>query len=367
MQSCYDEENSFGEDPSCVDYDLSSDPVAYFANQVSLFAEVQKNLLNTAVLPTQSYQLYGHAVDLILSSYVPEIGFNAASYLGGINNSYIHKYKDQQRKASQAISADTQRRALDIVLQLLRPKDQKLLPPDEAKAFLVESASSGALSSFDVDDIIRRLRTMLLQQVIGHDRLQKVHRQEAMSSDEGTFTVSELLSSLVYSVFAAGLDSPISDDEKDLQRRFIHIFTSPLVATGSEHVAIISQLLHYRGFIQQMVDGALEKLHRSMDDNSVSSIPSWNYCATYNQTCECDGLVRLQYPQNVSHEQWGSPTCLPDFFHLHLKEKIAKKSWCECLPLRATNALQEQWLFVHSLKNMLSNASWAREVIEQAD
>lgn len=361
LQSCYDEENNYGEDPSCIDYDLSSDPVAYFDGQVSLFAEVQKNLLDTAVLPTQSYQLYGHAVDMILSSYIPEIGFNAASYLGGRNNSYLHKYEDQKRQASQPIPAATQRLALDIVLRLLRPKDQGLLPPDEAKPFLVESCR-GALCSFDVDDIIRRLRTMLLQEVLGHATLVKLHRLEASTSssaDAEAFTLSELLSSVVRSVFAAGLDGPISDDEKDLQRRFVFIFTSPLVAVGSEHAAIMSQLQHYRDFTRQMVETALERLNRSMADNSASAIPFWNYCADYNQTCECDGLVRLQWPNNVSHEQWGAPVCLPESFDVILDEKALKKSWCECMHLKVTDELQEQWLFVHSLKSMLMNTSWA--------
>ena len=277
---------------------------------------------------TQSYQLYGHAVDMILSSYIPEIGFNAASYLGGSNNSYLHKYEDQndqKRKASEPIPAATQRLALDIVLRLLRPKDQGLLPPDEANAFLVESCS-GALCSFDVDDIIRRLRTMLLQEILGHDRLVKLHRQEASSSSAEAFTLSELLSSVVRSVFAAGLDGPISDDERDLQRRFVFIFTSRLVADGSEHAAIMSQLQHYRDFTRQMVETALERLNTSMADNSASGIPSWNYCADYNQTCECDGLVRLQWPSNVSHEQWGAPVCLPENFDLILDEKTLKKS-----------------------------------------
>lgn len=358
LQSCYDEENNYGEDPSCIDYDLSSDPVAYFDGQVSLFAEVQKNLLDTAVLPTQSYKLYGHAVDMILSSYVPEIGFNAASYLGGRNNSYLHKYEDQKRKASEPIPAATQRLALDIVLRLLRPKDQGLLPPDEANAFLVESCG-GALCTFDVADIISRLRTMLLQEILGHDRLVKLHRQATSVSSAEVFTLSELLSSVVRSVFAAGLDGPISDDEKDLQRRFVFIFTSPLVAVGSEHAAIMSQLQHYRDFTRQMVETALERLNTSMADNSASGIPSWNYCADYNQTCECDGLVRLQWPSNVSHEQWGAPVCLPENFDLTLDEKTLKKSWCECMPLKVTDALQEQWLFVHSLKSMLMNTSWA--------
>mgnify|MGYP002803376676 FL=1 len=359
FQACYDDDNYYGEDPSCIDYDLSSDPVGYFDGQLSLFAEVQRNLMDTAVLPTQSYQLYGHAAHMILSSYVPEIGFNAASYLGGLNNSYLHKYHDQAGKPTQPVPATTQSRALQVVLRLLRPKDSGLLPPDEAKPFLVESLSSqGAIGSFDVADVVSRLRTMLLQELIGHERLVKVHRQEAISSE--SFTVSELLSSVVQSVFAAGLDTPISDDEKDLQRRFIYIFASKLVAHGSEHAAIMSQLQHYKSFTQQMIEAALEKLNRSMVESAIPAIPSWNHCADYNQTCQCDGLVRLHSPSNVSYEKWGAPLCSPENFDIISNEKDTKKSWCECLPLKVTDNLEEQWLFAHSLKTMLLNTTWAR-------
>ena len=43
-QYCADTDNSYGEDPSCIDYDLSSDPIGYWEGQISLFAQVQKLL-----------------------------------------------------------------------------------------------------------------------------------------------------------------------------------------------------------------------------------------------------------------------------------------------------------------------------------
>ena len=324
FQACYDDDNYYGEDPSCIDYDLSSDPVGYFDGQLSLFAEVQRNLMDTAVLPTQSYQLYGHAAHMILSSYVPEIGFNAASYLGGLNNSYLHKYHDQAGKPTQPVPATTQSRALQVVLRLLRPKDSGLLPPDEAKPFLVESLSSqGAIGSFDVADVVSRLRTMLLQELIGHERLVKVHRQEAISSE--SFTVSELLSSVVQSVFAAGLDTPISDDEKDLQRRFIYIFASKLVAHGSEHAAIMSQLQHYKSFTQQMIEAALEKLNRSMVESSIPAIPSWNHCADYNQDMSMRRSCSAAFSKQCQLREVGSTTLFARKLRYHLKWKRHKK------------------------------------------
>ena len=65
-----------------MDYDLSSEPVRYFEAQVARFAEVQRRLMTT-LAPGEAYERYGHAVELILGSYVPELGFNAIGYLGG--------------------------------------------------------------------------------------------------------------------------------------------------------------------------------------------------------------------------------------------------------------------------------------------
>ena len=42
-----------------------------------------------------------------------------------------------------------------------------------------------------------------------------------------------------------------------------------------------------------------------------------------------DGLSRLQWPNNVSREQWGGWLCVPEKYKIELDEKTAKKSWCE--------------------------------------
>ena len=84
---------------SCLDYDLSADPLAYWEQQLDLYADVQRNLLEMSVAPRESYNLYGRAVHSILAGFLPEMGINAVYYLGGINNTYLHKYPDQSRRA----------------------------------------------------------------------------------------------------------------------------------------------------------------------------------------------------------------------------------------------------------------------------
>ncbi|CAJ1347895.1 unnamed protein product, partial [Effrenium voratum] len=324
-QYCADTDNSYGEDPSCIDYDLSSDPIGYWEGQISLFAQVQKNLLDRTVPLKQSYELYGYGVDLVLSSYVPEIGFRAIQYLGGMNNSYLHRYEDQQGRPSSVMAGALQRRALEVALRILRPANEQLLPPEENLPFLVESHSSdGSIVSLDVNDLMRRTRQLILEELLGYDRLQKVHRQERMSTDSDAFTVAELLSSTVYNVFGAGLDNVTSEDERDLQRQFMDVFTSSLPAVRSAESDIMMQLQYTRRFLQQMLEVAEQRL---------GTDPGWRSCAGFNETCACEA-----------------------------EEKQAKSASCECLALHATET-QKQRLFVESLQSM---GSYTAEIVREA-
>ena len=84
---------------SCLDYDLSADPVHYWDQQLDLYADIQNHLLEMSVAPSESYSLYGKAVHSVVGGFLPEIGINAVYYLGGINNTYLHKYTDQTRRS----------------------------------------------------------------------------------------------------------------------------------------------------------------------------------------------------------------------------------------------------------------------------
>ena len=91
--------SSFWLSRSCLDYDLSADPLGYWEQQLDLYADVQRHLLEMSVAPRESYDNYGRAVHSVVGGFLPDIGINAVYYLGGINNTYLHKYADQTRRS----------------------------------------------------------------------------------------------------------------------------------------------------------------------------------------------------------------------------------------------------------------------------
>mmetsp|Transcript_58041 Transcript_58041/g.136019 ORF Transcript_58041/g.136019 Transcript_58041/m.136019 type:complete len:974 (-) Transcript_58041:104-3025(-) len=359
FQTCYDDDNR-GEDPSCLDYDLSSDPVGYWEQQLSLYADVQRHLLDMSVVEGDSYHLYGHAVQSVLGGFLPEIGVNAIWYLGGVNYTYLHKYSSQERLSRQPVPVEIQRRALDVALKLLRPKNEGLLPPEHNLPYLVDGVHlAGVISSFDLTDIVAQLRRVLLEEMLRAERLLQIHKQENIlrPSAAVTFTVSELLSSLVYSAMSAGLDQVASEDERDLQRLFVQILSSSLPVDADFLPAeVVAQIEYFRSFVLEMVEGALGKLKLTPDG------PQWSMCAGYNQTCTCTGLLRLRLsPNQSSAEQWSGSTrtCLPESFFINVSENEASAAWCECLSLTQTDtdAREAQRLHIQSLKQMLLKSS----------
>jgi len=354
IQTCYDDDLYLGEDPSCLDYDLSSDPVHYWDQQLDLYADIQNHLLEMSVAPAESYSLYGKAVHSVVGGFLPEIGINAVYYLGGINNTYLHKYTDQTRRSRQPMPAETQRRALAVILRILRPKTEGLLPPDSNLPYLVDGDQlQGAIESLDLTGLVRRLRRLLLEEALRSERLLQLHRQETLliPGEAEVFPVSEFLSTLVYGVMSAGLDRITSDDERDLQRIFVQTLTSKFPAQAHVLPAeVMTQLQYFHSFVYEMSEGALDRLPTTVQG------AEWAFCAAFNKTCTCTGLVRVRLANISSSGQWSGTdkACLPSHFALNASTD-SESSWCECLSLTKTDLDQReaQRLHVESLRHML--------------
>lgn len=354
IQTCYDDDLYLGEDPSCLDYDLSADPVHYWDQQLDLYADIQNHLLEMSVAPSESYSLYGKAVHSVVGGFLPEIGINAVYYLGGINNTYLHKYTDQTRRSRQPMPAETQRRALAVILRILRPKTEGLLPPDANLPYLVDGDQlQGAIESLDLTGLVRRLRRLLLEEALRSERLLQLYKQETLLIDgeAEVFPVSEFLSTLVYGVMSAGLDRITSDDERDLQRTFVQILTSKFPAQAQVLPAeVMTQLQYFHSFVYEMTEGALDRLP------TTARGAEWAFCAAFNKTCTCTGLVRVRLANISSSGQWSGTdkACLPSHFAINASTD-SQTSWCECLSLTKTDLDQReaQRLHVEALRHML--------------
>mmetsp|Transcript_56834 Transcript_56834/g.152232 ORF Transcript_56834/g.152232 Transcript_56834/m.152232 type:complete len:1084 (-) Transcript_56834:117-3368(-) len=184
-ETCYDADRVAGQDPSCQAYDISSDPLQAYEDELKRLVAVQANLLNTSVMPGAPYTHYGQAVDqvLLLSR---GIGIKLVGWIGGVQNSYINRHLDGSRPSKVArkpLSEDVQKRALSLLVQLLRPAKAGLLPPPESMPYLVAaSEGSGSVQSVDLEGHVRSVVRTLMSHALDPDQLLRLHAQERLEA-----------------------------------------------------------------------------------------------------------------------------------------------------------------------------------------
>eukprot|EP00435_Cladocopium_sp_Y103_P026240 s3444_g6.t1 len=89
MEVCYDEGES-GEDPKCMAYDMSQEPITYFEQEIERYIAAHKRLLEMSVAPGEPYRLYGEAVAAMLDR-TKSIGEKLVHWLGGIEDHFLHR------------------------------------------------------------------------------------------------------------------------------------------------------------------------------------------------------------------------------------------------------------------------------------
>jgi len=243
---CYDDDANTGQDPTCVPYDISADPLRYSEALLARYAKVQQHLLSSSVAPGAPYERYGDAVQRLIYM-VEDIGINSIYWLGGINASYVHRGLNgtpPNRPALTAVPAVTQRRALRLLLQVLRPEKNGLLPPKEHLPFLVGgqgfAESDGHVSRLDLGRRVRLMAHGLVAEALSVRRVEQIYATEsllggtssAMGSSDTPVVLGcgEYLAELVSGIMgsdpsaadvAASLAVTVDPAEWDLQTQFV--------------------------------------------------------------------------------------------------------------------------------------------------
>jgi len=186
-ETCYDNDRILRQDPACAAYDMSSDPIKYQEDQMGRLAEVQQNLLNTSVMPGAPFTHYGEAVDTVLAM-AESSGLKLMDWLGGVSNAYAHRNSDgtlPSRVARQPVPASAQRRALNLILRLLRLEKAGLMPPREALPYLVAGSDvQGKVETLDLGLRVSKISKTLIERIFHEKTLAKIVAQERLGEDD---------------------------------------------------------------------------------------------------------------------------------------------------------------------------------------
>lgn len=392
FETCYDEDADSGEDPTCIPYDLTDDPVAYFEQELDRYALAHRHLLENSVAPGEPYRFYGRAFSDLMDK-TSMISDSVVGYIGGIRNHYVHRAKDgslrSKQMSRQPIAVDTQRRALALLLRTLRPRVSGLAAPVEHLQFLVEGSRQGdSVSSVDHQQKLQKMTHSILDDMLSTDKLLRVYKQETMvsSSNTATLTVRELLNSLIGGILEPGLEQSsenVSADEMDLQMYLItklkdlymYSAEAQTESSGDEDffeddffgfsdtetqdlpAVVNSHVLHSLRQALLLTRQAYARLPRKSPYK-----PMWQQCAREGERCACEGLVRRGSARQSQGQQdtvFSSVRAIPDSIICSATEFLAgpssmgsaepmmllqtlhqrrdryqvnaEDSWCECL------------------------------------
>ncbi len=221
-------------DPAINQFDLGSDPVAYFRGLQRLadrlWPEVEERLVEA---DGELWPVRG-AIHTLLYQQTQGY-FWATKYLGGVRVTRAHKDDPAGLTPFRPIPAEEQRRALRFILEAFRPGILREFPkelldkaPPPRWWDWASSWRFGTRFTYPIHDVITGLRASLLEMAFWPERLARI-RDNAYRSDElDPFTLDELFRGFTDAIWGdvlAGLPSADS-----FQRAIQSVYLDKLLA-----------------------------------------------------------------------------------------------------------------------------------------
>ena len=115
----------------------------------------------------------------------------------------LRKSLNIQKFPARPIPRLQQQRALALLLRILRPHENGLVPPKQNWPFLVEGEREDQIESQDVLQMVYLMSGGLLEQLLSAERLVQIARQEALSAE--ALSLENVMEEVIESIFLPGL------------------------------------------------------------------------------------------------------------------------------------------------------------------
>mmetsp|Transcript_50675 Transcript_50675/g.94719 ORF Transcript_50675/g.94719 Transcript_50675/m.94719 type:complete len:1074 (+) Transcript_50675:75-3296(+) len=356
-QNCLDGELEFGADPLCAAYDLTSDPLRYYEDQILLLQKLQSSMFDKSVGPGEPYWQYGDIVASMMSNLF-SIQRRLTYWVGGMNVSYVHRpystapgvAQTTSQRSVRTIREKDQKRAMKLLLDLSRPGGKGLLPsPDRLKDLPYFDEMDDSLAPYNLKADIRNIQDSIMKKLLETSTLRNIE----LSSDFGGLGVDTFLDDVVYQVLGSYEGKWITQsapEDWDLQMFLVQ----GLVQKREDELAesLQPQLLIAMKSALRAVEGGLERL------GDADAPAAWTRCnSPLSETCVCFGHARFwsgkDWASNVSSR--GSVECNAETFGV---KSDVPDPVCECLrgpsaedPLRTHLLELKNKLKKHAKKN----------------
>ncbi|KAG5189409.1 hypothetical protein JKP88DRAFT_271590 [Tribonema minus] len=217
-----DRSRNDGIDPFVSVFDLSSDPLAFFADRLDVVAEIRPKLLDRAVQLGEPFTRYSDSEKMLLQ-LIKVSGLYAAKYIGGMQLSKQRRIATNTQAPATPVSAAQQREALALLVKILTGVEAvgsaanstsvDFLPEPTALPLMVQTGGvcEGieryclATEPYDVLTDLQTVREMILLNVLSLDRLDMVRLNSWGKQGSSAFTIRELFTTLTDAIWGGGL------------------------------------------------------------------------------------------------------------------------------------------------------------------
>jgi len=227
--------SSRGIDPLCSLWDLSSDPIAYYENQLYLVNKLWDNLIYEFAVDGQRYQKIRSVFSQGISEYI-HAGISSPKFVGGINFRRNHIGDPGEKIPFNVISSDIQRDALNFMKEFIFDKDAfdfnpellNMLAPERHEDFKDYAWELDRID-YPIHAVINRIQSYSLYSLFHPRRLARIQDNELKTIDSAPFTLNELFDEISKCIWIELKDSEnINSYKRQLQQNHIMLLSDIL-------------------------------------------------------------------------------------------------------------------------------------------
>ena len=266
------DEDTAGPDPLARRYDFSAKPLEYAQEQARLIERFRKKLLTDYVKDGDSWTKARMGYELTLNLQMKNTSM-MANWIGGAFINRDKKGDPNDRSPIEVVPAETQREALNFVLESTFRDDAYALSPELLSRLTKDfMAGFGSDPAWPVHDRILAMQSSALTQLMRSTTLRRVYDNEfCVPADADALTLPELLSTISDEIWSElnGVDGEefstrkpmISSLRRNLQREHLERLidlTLPGNGTSAAYKAISNLCVMQLTDLKTSLDGVLE-------------------------------------------------------------------------------------------------------------
>ncbi len=283
---------TIGPDPRAQVWDLGADPLNYVERQLAIVTDLRTKLVDELVKDGDSWVKARKRYNALLGTHIQAVSI-ASRWIGGSYTNWDHKGDPGDRDPIEDVDADTQRRALQIVIDNTFDDEAFGLTPDILRKlglqYWPDQPGFSAVfqdPSYEVHDTIAGLQAAAMTMVLNPTTLRRLYDNEFRTADQDDpITLAEVLNTLSDSIWNELEDASasgrytaakpmISSFRRNLQREHIErlIDLSMVRKAASPSRRTIASLSTLK--LRQIKDkiGKLNKRSLALDDYTLAHL-----------------------------------------------------------------------------------------------